>query len=287
MSHEVCIARLTDATEEKRPRLEKETSTASSTSIGSGTEGREHSFNKLDDKRRGVDSWGTVAPYSNVGRHPSPSSVVRGGSSLTAEMAGSSASAGPSLPILTSSPPISPESSANFPRSSVESIQDQTFSPSRGLQHLPRILPNHSHSPSTSHSSLTPTDPRYSSMRNSSITSPNQLPPLIHESSDNSKSSNGSNQSSGSTAASSLHGHRGSEDEAKPQIMLPPLSTVALLPHGVPSLADHAFRPSPSLSLGIGSMPLGSHQTSQSTFSQSSGVYSAQTNARAHHHVGP
>lgn len=182
------------------------------------------------------------------------------------------------MSTLTSSPPMPLDSSPNFLRSTVESIQDRPFSPGKGLQRLPRILPNDPQSPSTSHSSFTPTDPRSSPTRNHSVRSPNHLPSLIHESSDMSKSSTGSNLSSGSTAASSLYGHRNSEDgvkthETKSHVVLPPLSTVARLPLGVLSLADHAFRPSPSSSLGLGSVSYGSQQTSQSSFSHQPGMY--------------
>ncbi|KAL9123687.1 MAG: hypothetical protein Q9217_006907 [Psora testacea] len=253
----------------KRPRLEHEQSTASSASLGSGTEHEAPSSN-IEENHRRVNSTSSIGPYSTVGSLPSPASIssrcpLSHGSLPVMLPIGS----GSPMSTSPSSPSVHRDASRGPPRPSVELYPDRLALSGGSHRHLPRILPNET---SISGSSTTPTDSRLAHPRRSPLGSADSIPTLIHQASDSSKSSITSSLSNASTAPSSIHAPRALEEDPKTHVLLPPLPAMTHLPKGTFSPADHVLRPSLSPHTASSASPYTTQQTSQSAFPSSSGT---------------
>ena len=257
--------------EGKRHKLETSEGAESIISIEEINAGAEILSSQFDDHYRSIDSRRSANVHPAAGTFPSPANLSsRSALPLPSLMSNIPPPTGSPMSTSPSSPSCIRGSSVGLSRTSTEVHQDRTSSFVKGQQTLPRIVPNVHSSPSMSSTSITPVDSRLQARRNSHG-SGNAMPPFVHEASDSSNPSLASTWSSASTAASSLYAHRGSEDDAMPPIVLPPLSTVAGLAGGTASLADHSLRSSQRPSIGSGSISYGS-QHSQSVYASSSGT---------------
>ena len=227
----------------------------------------------MDDGHRRLDSGSPAGPHSTTGSLPSPvSSSLRG--LLPHGGLGSTLPLASGSPISTSSssPSHRRDSSLGPLRPPLELYPDRLSVSGGSQHHLPRLLSNETRALSLSSSSTTPIDPRLAHARRSPLGSTDGIPTLMHQASDSSKSSITSNQSSTSTAASSLYAPRALEDDNKPSVVLPPLSTLAHLPNNTSSPADHALRPNVSPHSSFGRSPHASQQASQPPFASISGM---------------
>ena len=256
----------------KRPRLEHEQSTTSSTSLGSGTE-QEAPCNNVDDRHRRVGSTSSAGPYSSVARHPSPTSIHSRSTLPVGSMASVlPVAAGSPMSTSSSSPSIRRDSSLGPPRPSVELYSDRLAFSIGSQQHLHRILPNDLRATSANNSSTISTDSRLLHARRSPLCSADSIPTLMHQASDSSNPSITSTQSSTSTAASSTCAPRSLEDDSQAHVILPPLPTVSQKSLGTSSLTDCVSQPNLSSPYGSSTSRSAGQQASQPPFPTSSGT---------------
>lgn len=257
-------------TEDGRPRLEHELSNASSGSIGSVGDGLNPPSANTDSHRRSDRTSSSIVSLAPEARQISTSSSVFASNPTTR---GSPHSV-PSLP-LSYTKGSSPGSSVLLAETPFERA------PSFGSsQHMaPRVIGHDPSSPLMGSSSAPAYDTNVRHPRRSPLKSVDQLPTFRHE--DSSKSSITSCQSNISTPATSLSTFRGSEDENRHSIVLPPLASIT------PSSEDHTLQPetapphkpganaySTSPQYGAGTSPLLGTICTQSSFLASANLCS-------------
>ena len=242
--------KFTPKSDENQPsRLNHEQSTPSSASVGSGIEGQDLTLPSRNEKQYSMDGTDSVAPRSASGIRHSLSGALSRPSSISARSVTKDSSSSPV------SPPVHPfafnKTSSNRQTRLLEGEEEPWHSTRAGQQVVPNLSTYDARSPLSSGLGGSPYDASLFRSRRTPLAANERTPSFGRE--DSSKSSIGSSQSSISTAATSLFTPRGSEDDVRQHVTLPPLSSVTGLSRESHLIGQYMARKDSVLSLSAAS----------------------------------